>query len=252
MKYKALILDLDGTVIASREGSLPSKRVKQAIAEAQKHLKVTIATGRPYYYSDYIFKGLNIDQPCVVDGGSQIINPQSKKIYYEKILSPAKLREIAKVCLPFGYQFIANQGDKPGIEITKVEQINQSSTKVYIGDVPNAEALKILEELEAVSGVIAHLASTWSDPETTVSMHVNHAQATKKHGVEELLKILKVKKSETIGVGDFHNDLPLLESVGFKVVMGSAPKELKAIADYIAPDLEHDGVADIIEKFILN
>jgi len=33
--------------------------------------------------------------------------------------------------------------------------------------------------------------------------------------------------------------------------MGNAVPELKAIADYIAPSVENDGVVDVIEKFIL-
>lgn len=45
--------------------------------------------------------------------------------------------------------------------------------------------------------------------------------------------------------------MPLFESVGFKVAMGNAPKELKEIADYVAPTVQEDGVADVIERFIL-
>lgn len=33
--------------------------------------------------------------------------------------------------------------------------------------------------------------------------------------------------------------------------MGNAEPELKAIADFIAPSVDEDGVATVIEKFIL-
>jgi hydroxymethylpyrimidine pyrophosphatase-like HAD family hydrolase len=33
--------------------------------------------------------------------------------------------------------------------------------------------------------------------------------------------------------------------------MGNAIPDLKAVADYVAPSVEDDGVADVIEKFIL-
>ena len=39
---------------------------------------------------------------------------------------------------------------------------------------------------------------------------------------------------------------------GLKVAMGNAIPELKEIADYVAPSVDDDGVADVIEKFILN
>lgn len=36
-----------------------------------------------------------------------------------------------------------------------------------------------------------------------------------------------------------------------RIAMGNAVDDLKAIADYIAPPVEKDGVAHVIEKFIL-
>jgi hydroxymethylpyrimidine pyrophosphatase-like HAD family hydrolase len=63
--------------------------------------------------------------------------------------------------------------------------------------------------------------------------------------------MLGVRYEEIIGVGDGHNDVPLLEAVGLKVAMGNAPDEVKAIADYVAPKLSEDGVADVIQRYIL-
>jgi hydroxymethylpyrimidine pyrophosphatase-like HAD family hydrolase len=33
--------------------------------------------------------------------------------------------------------------------------------------------------------------------------------------------------------------------------MGSAPDELKAVADAVVADVEHDGVVEAIERFVL-
>ena len=38
---------------------------------------------------------------------------------------------------------------------------------------------------------------------------------------------------------------------GLKVAMGNAVEDLKAIADYIALPVEKDGVAEVINKFVL-
>lgn len=48
------------------------------------------------------------------------------------------------------------------------------------------------------------------------------------------------------------NDHSLLCAYRLKIAMGNAAPELKAIADFIAPSIEEDGVATVIEKFILN
>ena len=63
---------------------------------------------------------------------------------------------------------------------------------------------------------------------------------------------MNIKTEETIGVGDGFNDIPFIQETGFKVAMGNAVDDLKAIADYIAPTVEEDGVAHVIEKFVLN
>ena len=64
--------------------------------------------------------------------------------------------------------------------------------------------------------------------------------------------LLKIKTTEIIGVGDGYNDFPMLLACGLKVAMDNANDDLKAIADYIAPSVDDDGVADVIEKYILN
>ncbi len=73
-RYKALVLDLDGTTIAARGGSLPSKPVEQAIKAVRPLIKVAIATGRSWYLAEAVIQQLGITEPCIVDGGSQIIS----------------------------------------------------------------------------------------------------------------------------------------------------------------------------------
>lgn len=254
MKYKLLILDLDGTAVASQRGSHPSKRVKNAVKAAHKHVKVTVATGRPIHLTQYILDELEITAPCVVDGGSQILDPKSGKKYFEKLVAAGQVRAIVEILSRFQSQFgdaKANITNGDSITLDQAIKTGLGITKIWVGNIKPVTSIKILEELEAVEGIAPHLSSSWYDGDV-VDLHITHAMATKRHGIEKLLKTLGVKKSEAIGIGDHHNDLPLLESVGFKVVMGNAPKELKAIADHVVPDLEHDGVAFAIEKFITN
>jgi hydroxymethylpyrimidine pyrophosphatase-like HAD family hydrolase len=63
--------------------------------------------------------------------------------------------------------------------------------------------------------------------------------------------MLGVKYEEIIGVGDSYNDYSLLMASGLKVAMGNAVKELKDVADYIAPSVDEDGLAEVIERYII-
>ena len=52
--------------------------------------------------------------------------------------------------------------------------------------------------------------------------------------------------------GDGYNDLPMIEFAGLGVAMGNAVDEVKAAANYVTATNDEDGIAQVIEKFILN
>lgn len=52
-------------------------------------------------------------------------------------------------------------------------------------------------------------------------------------------------------IGDNFNDCAMLEYAGFSVAMGDAPEEVKAITSAVTDDVENDGVAKAIAKYIL-
>ena len=52
-------------------------------------------------------------------------------------------------------------------------------------------------------------------------------------------------------IGDGTNDLPLLSLAGRAIAMGNAPDEVKRMADYVTLDVDQNGLAVAIEKFLL-
>jgi hydroxymethylpyrimidine pyrophosphatase-like HAD family hydrolase len=60
-----------------------------------------------------------------------------------------------------------------------------------------------------------------------------------------------VKKEEVIAVGDAEIDIPMLEFAGLGVAMANATSVTKKVADTICPSNNEGGVADVIQKYIL-
>ena len=70
--------------------------------------------------------------------------------------------------------------------------------------------------------------------------------------LRRLAEILEIPVEDTIGVGDEANDLTMVEAAGLGVCMANGIPEVKAAADYITErDNNHDGVAEVLEKFVL-
>lgn len=246
--YKLLLLDLDGTTVASSGAALPSDRVAQAVQHAQQHVHVALATGRPMDLAQEIIDVLNLTGPSVFNGGAEIIDTVSKTFLHEQLLSSESIRELVTLSEALGVNVYSDK-DEYGTPLSASDNL-ETTAKLFIGNIPTEEANHLAEMFNSVKAVSAHITTSWDDGDV-VDIHITHEHATKRYGVEKLMEILGIKKNEVIAIGDGYNDLPMLEAAGFRVAMGNAPDEIKAVADHVAPSLDEDGVADTIEKFIL-
>lgn len=76
--------------------------------------------------------------------------------------------------------------------------------------------------------------------------------ATKGAGLLFLSRFLNVSLYNTVAVGDQENDIPMLKNAQIGVAMVNSEEKVKEMADYITiADNDHDGVAEVIYKFVL-
>lgn len=249
-QYKLLLLDLDGTTVASRRDALPSARVTEAIKSAQKFVDVSVATGRSHYFAKDIINELGLTGPGVFSGGAEIVQMETGQIINRQLMSVPKMREILKILLPFGHTIFSDI-DRYKDHINSVEAINSSVAKIVAIDMTFTDAKNVIDELSGLTGISAHMSTSWNHDDL-ICVEVTHEKADKKHGVNRLISMLGCKKDQIIAIGDGYNDVPLLEAAGLKIVMGNAPEQIKPLADFVAPQLSEDGLAVSIEKYILS
>jgi len=247
VKYKAIILDLDDTTVVAGKKSFPTSRVTKAIAKAKERIHVGIATARPFLEAKPVMDHLKLSGPCVINNGTQIYDPVLKKMIREVELPAGALEKVYALCQKHHLQIFLYEG-KLDYEYFGTT-IPQKALSIYL---PKIDPKKIDEfvKLFAVESHI-HVQKIPAWDARFMAIHIAHAEATKLHGIVEVARILDITTEEIIGVGDGYNDFPLLMACGLKIAMGNAVPELKAIADFVAPTVSDDGVATIIEKFIL-
>lgn len=244
-KYKALILDVDGTLVNGRY-ALPSAKVTQKINEAKNILYIGVATSRPFFVLDHIINHLKLSGPSIVNAGANIVDSTSGKILWQRPVLREDLRKLETIAnkLDCKLQFTGHK-EYPGLNTYLKEDILQ----VWSPNLDSDLADKLINKITRIPTITVYKVKSWTDGK--VDLVITHAEATKQHGILEVAEILGISTHEIIGVGDGYNDFPLLMACGLKVAMGNAVPELKAIADYIAPTVDEDGVADVINKFIL-
>ncbi|MCC9761815.1 HAD-IIB family hydrolase, partial [Streptococcus agalactiae] len=93
-------------------------------------------------------------------------------------------------------------------------------------------------------------------PEITIQrsgkayLEITHLLAKKSKGIASILQKEQLAREETAAFGDGHNDLSMLEMVGYPIVMDNAFDDIKAIAYQLTKSNDEDGVGYGIQKFL--
>ena len=74
----------------------------------------------------------------------------------------------------------------------------------------------------------------------------------KARSLGRLLEILGMKREQMIACGDGYNDLSMIRFAGLGVAMENAVLPVRQEADYITLSNNEDGVAHVVEKFMLS
>lgn len=247
MKYKALISDVDGTLVPYNLASLPSKKVIQAIHKAKDKIHIGVATSRPLFMMEEIFSLLELSGPSVLAGGAQVYDTTTKKIIYVNPMDRNIVETIVKKLKTYTTNFIITDGNLH--QNHDYTFFPEKPLGIWIFGLEEEMANKIVEEFSSPT-VSAHKVIS-SRYQGKTDAEISDITSTKQQGILKVAEVLGISTHEIIGIGDSYNDFPLLMACGLKVAMGNAAPELKAIADYVAPSVENDGVADVIEKFVL-
>lgn len=247
MKYKALFIDVDGTLVPNASQNMPSERVTKAITEAKKKIHVGLVTGRPIRYVTHLLDFLDLSGPTIITDGAEVIDSKTRKVLFRKPLLKKDIEESRKIIHQFATRVVINDN---GIDTHLVkDKTYENPLGMYVDSLPISEADALISALSHIPTIHVGKMTSWKDGQTDV--WIAHVNATKQYGILKAAEILDIKTTQIIGIGDGYNDFPLMMACGLRVAMGNAIEDLKAIADYVAPTVYDDGVADVIEKFIL-
>ena len=262
-EIKLLILDIDGT-IAGKSNQVTT-RVKQAIKAAQdRGVRVGIATGRMYKSALRFHHDIGADLPIMAYQGAWIQDPATGTIHRHQPVPVEIARELIDY---FEQDYLF---DKLSIHVYRddclyVRAINED-TELYIGrsgiGVERVENLrtvltdrptKILamsEDTELIQHLLTDLRQRYKPTELHITTSVPIFLETTQSGVNKgtaidyvAQKFLDITAENVLAIGDNYNDVEMLAYAGIGVAMGNAPADVQSLADWVAPDIEADGVA---------
>lgn len=250
--YKAVLSDVDDTLLVSDLAALPTKKVKDAILAAKKKgIIFSIVSARPLKFLEHIFTDLELKDPVVLDNGARIYNPATKEVLWESVMTTKNAKTVLALAKPYSVK-VGVSSKMDSIPDLRVVTDDLRIRKFNIKNLSENDAKELVEKIKNECKDLYAVLSPSNDDKTLMNIQVSNANANKQYGVLKLAEILGIETKDIIGIGDHYNDFPFLMACGLKVAMGNALDDLKAIADYVAPSVADDGIANVIEKFILH
>jgi Cof subfamily protein (haloacid dehalogenase superfamily) len=266
MKYKMLVLDMDDTLLTDDHTITP--KTKHMLMQAQElGVYVVLASGRPTPAMTKFAEELEMARfgtYMLSYNGAVITDLKNDSIIFEQSLSVDDIHQLYdfskehKVAI-LTYVNGAIVADSH-TEFVETERYITGMPLKIVDDFKAAVAVQaikciMLEEPSYIKQVEAKLKLAMPHKSVTTSkpffLEVTQKGIDKAASLARLAQKLNIDQSEIIAVGNANNDLTMVQYAGLGVWVDNVNPELRHLADAIVASNNNDGVAEVVEKYIL-
>lgn len=272
-KIKMIGLDLDGTLLTEKKEI--TARTRKVLREAlDQGIVVLAATGRPLSGIPEEIRSFPGMRYALTSNGAKVVDVQEGRVIDEHLLDAGLAEKALEICAKYDTLQEAYFDGKSYAPLDKQDQIEKyhrnpnmweymRKTRIWVEDVMRlvtgsstgpdklqilfadmGERLRAWDELSEVRGL--ELVGSLG-----YNIEINAAGVNKGTGLVRLGSLLGIRREEIMACGDGDNDALMLKEAGFGVAMANAVDKVKEAADYITLSNDEDGVAEAIEKFVL-
>ena len=233
MKYKMLVLDVDGTLL-NDEKEISKRTLTTLLKVQQMGVRIMLASGRPTYGLLPLAKKLELgtyNGYILSYNGGQVINASNGEVVFERRINPEHITYLEK----------------------KVEHQEFFSAAI---DYPPCKCMLVSDDEEALVGLENHwkrrlngvLDVFRSEP---YFLEVVGSRVDKANTLGVIMEMEGIKTDEIVVFGDGVADVTMLQLADLGIAMGNAPDSVKRCADYVTLSNNEDGVAVAVENAFL-
>ena len=268
MDYQMIVLDLDGTL--TNRDKIITPKTKETLMKAQEQGKIVVlASGRPTYGVMPLAKELRLEEYggyILSFNGGIIINCKTGEVVFERqlpaeanagIIHLAEHHRVNILTYEKDWIVVSNAGDEYAEKESKINHLplHEVDMMNYVKfQVPkfimldDGDYLALVEP--KVKAVLGKNYSVYrSEP---YFLEILPKGVDKAQSLARLLERLGLNKEQMIACGDGYNDLSMIQFAGLGVAMENAVLPVRNAADFITYSNNEDGVAHVVEKFMLS
>lgn len=276
MTVRALVLDLDGTLLNTKSEINP--KTKAALIQLQQEgLHVILASGRPTPSVLAIAQELELDKyngHIITFNGAHVMNYATKETLFEQPLNIESSKEILSHLDTFNvapmiciddmmyvedvyagiidfrggkYNVIEHEARSGAYKICEVDSLTEFVHRPLYKILVTGEVADLDRHLAAIKAPFHHKYTINKSADFFIEL--TDFNVDKARALQHVLDVFNVTQDEVMAVGDGMNDVTLLEFAKIGVVMGNAPDAVKAYADYVTDTNDNDGIVKALHHF---
>jgi Cof subfamily protein (haloacid dehalogenase superfamily) len=270
LPIRLVALDIDGTIVGDDHEVGP--RIRAAVRAAMdRDIAVSLVTGRMVSSAMRFARDLGLTAPLVgYQGGliRAIPEPDSRRLGKLLLHTPLPADAAQRIL-----RWTRERGLDPHVNhlerfILRADDPRADDYSAFMG----AHAELVPDLIEAITHPVTKILAVGEPPlpvevapdaraefagiaDVTIS-HPRFLEfvapgVSKGRAIRWLARRLRIPLGATLAIGDQWNDLEMIAEVGHGTAMPTAPLEVRAAARYIAPALEEEGAAQMIERLVL-
>ena len=259
-KIKLLAIDLDGTLLTSDRRINPRAKLAVSLA-SEAGIIVCLASGRAvstmFPYADE----LGLRGPLVSCNGAYVLGLDREEIHHrtlpdgvkKQVMAYGRENNLHTNVYVGGDVYFSSDGEwaelyrrRTGVSELSVQDMGEldrhKPTKVLFIDSPEA----ILRHRERLSRLIDPSSATITLSEAEYIEFLPPI-INKAEGLKAVANVLNIDSCESAAIGDYYNDLEMVEWAGFGGAVSSAVDEVRNAADIVVSSNDEGGVAEFIQ-----
>ncbi|MBP5380110.1 MAG: Cof-type HAD-IIB family hydrolase [Bacteroidaceae bacterium] len=269
MRYKLIILDVDGTLLNSNR-ELTKRTVATLRKVQQMGIKIALASGRPTYGILPLAKAIDLGVYggyIISYNGAQVMEAETGQILFERRIDPQMVpyleKRAAKMGMTMAYydgnEVVSTDINNPHVQdeaaMNGMTLRQDDHLSLNMDDWP-AEIMLVSDDEEALTSIEEHMQRHLNGVMDTIHsnpyyLEVVGYQVGKSYAMSALVQKMGIGMEEVLAIGDGEADINMIQMAGTGVAMANATEGVRRCADFTTLSNDEDGVAVAIEKAIV-
>ncbi|MFD0586692.1 Cof-type HAD-IIB family hydrolase [Paenibacillus sp. GCM10027627] len=261
--FKMIALDVDGTLLTDDHQLLDE--VKDAVREASfAGAEIVLCTGRGPVGALPVLEQLGLGGILITHNGAATVQSSDRSVLFQFDIEQEHLFDFIHYCREHTIHYDLNTAFEMMVETITEEARAMYAIHHAIPSVQNFDEglpdglvkLTLFGTKEQMDMIQSH----WEKQPLKLQVirsgdlfiDVQHPKASKGDALRRLAEERGIAREHILAIGNYYNDVSMLQFAGVGIAMGNSPEAVKAAAKYVAGSNNDGGVAGAIREYVLN